>query len=147
MLNMSNMRMQPMGMMGVLIRLRGTGAAAPAIEVGPHGKPAVASATSGLSGATITRAATGDYTLTINERPGVFMGLVPLGYGVSTPSAVTPRFMQYEEDTAFSGTGRTIRLFHVTPATDAAAAAASDMATTDQATFILLFLTIGTSPT
>lgn len=149
MFSMGPVRGQPVGLVPVVIRLRGAGAAAPVIEVGPLGKPTVASATSGFSGATITRAATGDYTLTLNsEPPGVFQ-IMTTGHGTSTPSATTVRSLDYEEDTAFvfATTPRSIRLFHVTPATDTVAAAASDMASTDVWGIVLWFRSVGTNPT
>ena len=138
---------QPAGLVAVLVRLRGAGAAAPLVECGPNGEvpDASASATSGVTGLTTTRAAAGDYTLTFKEKPGKFMCVTP-GYGVGTPSATTPRFVQAEEDAAFEGTAQTIRMFHVTPATDAAAAAASDMAATDVLYLIFWFRTIAANP-
>lgn len=147
MLNAFPVNGQPAGLTPVLVRLRGAGAAAPLVEVGPNGEvpTAQASATTGVTGVTTTRAAAGDYTLTLREKVGRFVAMT-FGYGVGTPSNVTPRHVQYEEDTAFSGTGLTIRIFHVTPATDAAAAAASDMAATDVLSLILWFNTIGLNP-
>ena len=133
-------RGQPSELVPVLVRLRGAGAAAPLVEVGPNGEAPTASATAATNktGVGISRAGAGDYTLTLAERPGKFMGMT-MGMGVSTPSATTPRFVQYEEDNAFTGTSNSIRLFHVTPSTDAAAAAASDMASTDVHTLVFWF--------
>lgn len=139
----SPVRAQPIGLVLCLIRLRGAGAAAPTVEMGPNG---VVTATSpaGAAGVTSSRAGVGDYTLTFSEKPGVYVGSIPM-HRASTPSATTKRFVEVEEDT-LATTSQALRVLCVTPATDAAAAAASDLASTDVVDLLLVFRTSGTNP-
>lgn len=143
----SKVRGLPGDLVLVPITLRGAGAAAPVVELGPKGRPlAAASATSGASGVTTTRAAAGDYTLTLSERPGIFLGMVA-GRGADAPAAATARTVSFENDTAFVGAadttaGRQIRIF----VTDVATPAAAELAATDVVCLLLVFAAYESRP-
>lgn len=57
-----------------VLRLLGTGAADPTVEIG--------------QGVTVTRTATGVYRVTFNEGPGTFVGIRGYTFGAATPADV-----------------------------------------------------------
>lgn len=127
----SPVRGQPIALVPVLIRLRGAGAAAPVVEVGPNGNTrAAASATSNECGVTTSRAAAGDYTISFgSEKVGALVYVSPT-MGSDVLSATSKKDVNWESD-SMTATGTTFRILVVTPSTDAAAAAAADLATGD----------------
>lgn len=127
-MNSAKHRSAPEGQTSWFFRIQGAGAAAPTLVVGPVGTG---------KGATVTRAAAGDYTLTVSEKPGVYMGARAFHTGNATLTATTKKDVQVEDD-LISG-GNAIHLFVTTPATDAAAAAAFELTTADFVLIEVLF--------
>lgn len=138
-------RSQPASFINVRIRLRGAGAAAPLVEMGPHGEPPTASAT-GNAGVQATRAGVGDYNLALPEKAGE-LEHVSCQHGHTVPTATTHRIVEFDEDSMAAGpTGLTLRMLVVTPATEAVAAAAVDLTSSDVLWITLRFRTSKANP-
>jgi hypothetical protein len=131
-------RAQPTGLVEVCIRLVGAGAAAPTVAMGPKGEPAVSTDSTGV---TSGRTGVGVYTLTFGEKPGKFVGW-HWSHGHTTPTATTPRIVQIDPD-SFDTTDLVLNYITITPATDAAAAAAYELTTADTVCLYLLFKQTG----
>ena len=129
-------RAQPTGIVDVEIRIVGAGAAAPTVAMGPKGEPA----TGGNAGVTSGRSGVGVYTLTFPEKPGKFVGWT-WSHGHTTPTATTPRIVQVDPDSLDSD--NILNFITITPATDAAAAAAYELTTADVVCLTLKFKQTG----
>jgi hypothetical protein len=132
------MTSQPAGIVELFCRIRGAGAAAPLIELGPNGEPDTAAlAVAGQCGFTIARNAAGDYTLTFSELPGKVYGW-RAQHARDVPGSATARSVQFDWDSnnpALDPTAlafRQLRLFVTDPGTEAAAPAAVDLAANDK---------------
>lgn len=132
-MNAGPQRCAPEGVVSYFFRLQGAGAAAPTLVRGPGGL---------LKGATVTRAAVGDYTLTLPEKPGLYLGARGFHTGNATLTATTKKDVQVEDD-LISG-GNAIHVFVTTPATDAAPAAAFELTTADFVLVEVLFCQVNT---
>lgn len=130
-------RLQPSGVIGMTVRLRGVGAGIPTVEMGPKGEPK----TGDNPGVTMARSSAGVYTLTVTERPGKHVGTIVSHSIEGTPSATTARFVQVDR---LMGTGLFVGIYVSNPGTEAVAPALVDLATTDRVTLILLFKQTGT---
>lgn len=139
-------RSQPAGFIEVYVRLRGAGAAAPLVELGPYGEDPTPSAT-GEAGVQATRAGVGDYSLVFpTEKPGA-LEHVSCAHGHTVPTATTSKIVEFDEDSMAAGpTGLTFRILVVTPATEAVAAAAVDLTSSDVLWITLRFRTIAVNP-
>ena len=140
---------QPVGCVLVFVRLRGAGAAAPVVELGPNGEPATASATSGASGVTVVRNGTGDLTLTFKDPPGSLEGVGFMFHGEDTPTATTRKEMEWDSNSAATVSGTrdiSTNILTFTPSTDLAAAAAADMAATEVMGLLAVFRTSTVNP-
>ena len=129
-------RLQPSGIVGMMVRLRGTGAAIPTVEMGPKGEPK----TGDNPGVTMARSSAGVYTLTITERPGKHVGTLVTHSIIGTPTATTARLVQVDR----LMTGLFVGIYVSNPGTEAVAPSLVDLATTDMVTLILLFKQTGT---
>lgn len=127
---------QPDKVVPVLVKLRGAGAAAPLVLCGPGGEPSTPAAVA--AGLNVTRAGVGDYTINwVGEKPGRYLACVP-GHAINAPGAATMRHVEVDAD-SMAGTSLGLRILTVTPATDAAAAAASDLTANDEITLLVFF--------
>ena len=130
-------RLQPSGVIGMTVVLRGAGAAVPTVEMGPRGEPP----SGGASGVTMARSSAGVYTLTLTERPGKHVGTIVSHSIEGTPTATTARLVQVDRK---MGTGLFVGIYVSNPGTEAVAPSLVDLATTDRVTLILLFKQTGT---
>lgn len=137
MLDAFPVRKQPTGIVEVEIRLVGAGAAAPTVAMGPKGEPRVSTDSTGV---TSGRTGVGVYTLTFGEKPGKFVGWT-WSHGHTTPTATTPRTVQVDPDSMDSD--NILNFITITPATDAAAAAAYELTTADVVCLTLKFKQTG----
>lgn len=129
---------QPSGLMMVVIRLVGAGAAAPTVAMGPKGEPRAG----GTAGVTSGRTGVGVYTLDFGtEKPGKLVAW-DWSHGNTTPGVTTPRFVAIDPD-SMDTTDNILNFITVTPATDAAAAAAYELTTADVVCLFLFFKQTG----
>jgi hypothetical protein len=130
-------RAQPTGLVEVVIRLVGAGAAAPTVAMGPKGEPATGDNAGVVSG----RTGVGIYTLAFPEKPGKFVAW-KWSHGHTTPAVTTARWVNVDPD-SMDGSDNTLNYIVVTPATDAVAAAAYELTTADVVCLFLYFKQTG----
>lgn len=121
-------RAQPTGLIGVLVRLIGAGAAAPTVALGPMGRTPNPT---GLP--VVTRAGLGDYTITVPNPPGTLEGVFDL-QGNSAPTNLTAKKVQWDHDSFVQATGA----FRILVC-DLATPTAIDLAVTDVLCLLLFF--------
>lgn len=116
-------KMQPENLVGNLSRILGTGADDPTVEV--------------ADGVTVAYVSTGLYRYTFADHLGDFMDAFPT-VSSSAPDETTPRLAQVDH-TSYSASARTLDVYVTTPATEAVAAALSDLESTDKLSLLAFF--------
>lgn len=89
------------------------------------------------NGVTVTWVSTGKYRLTFADGQGTFVGALSTVANTG-PTALTPRWAQADYD-SYTAAGKALDVYTTTPATEAVAAALSDLTTAMTMTVLVLF--------
>lgn len=134
MLDAFPLRAQPTGLVAVVIRLVGAGAAIPTVAMGPKGEPATSTSSPGV---TTTRAGVGDYSVVFPELPGTLVGWQAT-HGHTTPTAGTSRIVQIDPDSMTAVT-KALRFL----VSDVATPTVAELTTAETVTLMLIFKQTG----
>ncbi len=105
------------------VRILGTGAANPTLEVGP--------------GVTVTWVSTGKYRVTTKDYVGVLLGVLAQ-FGQAAPAAGATNVVSWDHD-SYTASSKALDVFVEDTGTESAAPALADLASTDKLFLLLVF--------